>query len=118
MSANVRPNGKELRPLLIFPYDGNGIEAVDCLGDIYRLVGFVDDTPEKQGTGMGGHPILSRAAFGELSDSAVLAVPGSPKTYRTRRAIIEGLEVSEDRFACVIHPTSAIPSRVVSSYSP
>jgi sugar O-acyltransferase (sialic acid O-acetyltransferase NeuD family) len=109
MSANGRPNSGVALPLLIFPYNGNGIEAVDCLDRTYRLVGFVDDTPEKQGTGVGGHhPVLSRGAFVEFPDSAVLAVPGSPTTYRSRRAIIEGLEVSEDRFACVIHPTARV----------
>jgi sugar O-acyltransferase (sialic acid O-acetyltransferase NeuD family) len=109
MSANGRPNSGVAQPLLIFPYNGNGIEAVDCLDRTYRLVGFVDDTTAKQGKGVGGHhPVLPRAVFVEFPDSAVLAVPGSPTTYRSRRAIIEGLEVSEDRFACVIHPAARV----------
>jgi sugar O-acyltransferase (sialic acid O-acetyltransferase NeuD family) len=109
MPGNGRPNSGVARPLLIFPYNGNGIEAVDCLDRTYRLVDFVDDTPEKQGTGVGGHyPVLSMAAFVEFPDSVVLAVPGSPATYRSHRAIIESLEVSEDRFACVIHPAARV----------
>ena len=47
--ANAAARGA--RPLLIFPCNGNGLEALDCLGDAYRCVGFVDDTPEKQGDG-------------------------------------------------------------------
>jgi hypothetical protein len=38
-----------VRPLLIFPCNGNGLKALDCLGDANELIGFVDDTPEKQG---------------------------------------------------------------------
>jgi hypothetical protein len=35
--------------LLIFPHNGNGLEALDCLGPAWRLAGFVDDAPAKQG---------------------------------------------------------------------
>ena len=30
------------RPLLIFPCNGNAVEALDCLGDAYRCIGFVE----------------------------------------------------------------------------
>jgi len=101
------------KSLLIFPYNGNGIEAVDCLGESYQLVGFVDDTPEKQGTGVSGYPVFSRAALAEFPDSAVLAVPGSPTSYRTRRTVVEGLRISEDRFARVIHPSARVSPMAV-----
>ena len=29
-------------PLLVFPFNGNGLEAIDCLGDAFHLVGFID----------------------------------------------------------------------------
>ncbi|MCK7470637.1 MAG: hypothetical protein MZU95_07475 [Desulfomicrobium escambiense] len=31
--------------LLIFPCNGNGLEALDCLGDAFRCIGFIDDRP-------------------------------------------------------------------------
>ena len=92
------------RPLLIFPCNGNGLEALDCLGDAFECVGFVDDTPEKQRAGAFGLPVLSRSAFSELRDTAVLAVPGGPASYQARRQVIEGLGVAPERFATVIHP--------------
>ncbi len=98
----------EAQPLLIFPYNGNGIEAVDCLGAQYRLVGFVDDTLEKQGKDAGGYPVFDRTALLEASETAVLAVPGSPTSYRSRRSIIEGLEVAAERFARVVHPSASV----------
>ena len=96
------------RPLLIFPCNGNGLEALDCLGDSYTFVGFIDDSPDKQGTDRHGHRVMPRTAFDAFPDAHVLAVPGSPLSYRTRREPIEGLRIPERRFARVIHPRAII----------
>ncbi len=95
-------------PLLIFPCNGNGVEALDCLGEAFRCVGFIDDTPEKQGTDVHGYRVFDRSALLKHPEAAVLAVPGSPTSYRTRRATIEGLAVAPRRLARVIHPTARI----------
>ena len=98
------------QPLLIFPCNGNGIEALDCLGEAYRCIGFVDDTPDKQGTERHGIPVLPRSALAQHRDAAVLAVPGSPASFRTRGKLIAGLDVPADRFARVIHPAARVSS--------
>jgi hypothetical protein len=49
--------------LLVFPYNGNALEALDCVGDSYRFIGFVDDTPEKQGIERHGSPKLASLLF-------------------------------------------------------
>ncbi len=95
-------------PLLIFPCNGNGLEALDALGPAYRLVGFVDDTPAKIGTRVGGHAVLPRRALRDWPDAQVLAVPGSPLSYTGRRTLIEGLDIDPARWAQVIHPTARI----------
>jgi sugar O-acyltransferase (sialic acid O-acetyltransferase NeuD family) len=96
------------RPLLIFPCNGNGIEALDGLGEAWHCVGFVDDTPEKQAQGCMGISVYGRAAIEHSPDAAVLAVPGGPSSFRNRRAVIEGLGVEEQRFATVIHPSASV----------
>jgi sugar O-acyltransferase (sialic acid O-acetyltransferase NeuD family) len=96
------------QPLLIFPCNGNAIEALDCLGDAYRCAGFVDDAPDKQGATRYGHLVRTREALVEDPDAAVLAVPGSPTSFRSRRGVIEGLSVAEKRFARVIHPAARV----------
>jgi sugar O-acyltransferase (sialic acid O-acetyltransferase NeuD family) len=96
------------RPLLIFPFNGNGLEAIDCLGDAWRLATFIDDTPSKQGVNEYGHRVADRAALDEFPEAAVLAVPGSPASYRQRQPIIDGLGVARDRYACVIHPAARV----------
>ena len=114
MSGHQTVAAGDVQPLLIFPYNGNGREALDCLGDAYRCVGFVDDTPDKQGTDAHGHRVFDRTALAARTDSAVLAVPGSATSYRSRRGIIDGLGVRRERFARVVHPSARIsPSAVV-----
>jgi len=99
---------QDAQPLLIFPYNGNGIEALDCIGSAYRFIGFVDDTPQKRGIDPHGYPVLDRGAFAQFSDARVLAIPGSPSSYRSRKEVIQGLGIAEERFANVIHPTARV----------
>jgi sugar O-acyltransferase (sialic acid O-acetyltransferase NeuD family) len=106
--ASVEPEMQH--PLLIFPYNGNGIEALDCLGIAYQLIGFIDDTPEKQGNNGQGYCVYDREALVRAPDAYVLAVPGSPSSYRMRKQIIESLGVGIDRFARVIHPSATVSS--------
>jgi sugar O-acyltransferase (sialic acid O-acetyltransferase NeuD family) len=100
--------GERGKPLLIFPCNGSGIEALDCLGEAWRCIGFVDDTPEKRGTEKYGIPVYDRSALKDHPEASVLAVLGSPLSYRSRQAAIEGLGVSASRFATVIHPSARV----------
>jgi sugar O-acyltransferase (sialic acid O-acetyltransferase NeuD family) len=99
---------QDVKDLLIFPCNGNGLEALDCLGSEYRMIGFVDDAAEKQGQKVFGHPVFGREALGRWPAACVLAVPGSPISYRSRREIIESLGIGGDRYATVIHPSASV----------
>jgi len=103
-----RPTPAAPAALLIFPCNGNAVEALDCLGGEHVLLGFVDDTPAKQGRRMHGHAVHSREALRDWPDAKVLAVPGSPATYRVRRSLVEGLGVDASRWARVIHPSARV----------
>jgi sugar O-acyltransferase (sialic acid O-acetyltransferase NeuD family) len=98
-------------PLLIFPCNGNGVEALDCLGEAFRPIGFVDDSPDKVGTERFGLPVLPRSALQAHPDARVLAVPGGPASYRNRESVVNGLGVPRERFATVIHPAARVSSR-------
>jgi len=96
-------------PLLIFPCNGNGIEALDCLGEMYHCIGFIDDSDLKRGSECFGLPVFSREALSRFSDAQVLAVPGSPTSYRERGAIIDSLgPLRRERFAQVVHPAARV----------
>ncbi|MBS0394373.1 MAG: acetyltransferase [Proteobacteria bacterium] len=96
------------RPLLIFPFNGNAVEALACLDDGYALAGFVDDTPAKHGRSPFGPTVFARSVLADRPDCAVLAVPGSPTSYRQRREVIAGLGVEPARWARVIHPRASV----------
>ncbi len=100
-----------MKDLLIFPYNGNAIEALDCVGSEYRFIGFIDDTPSKQGVGIGGCKVYSRDALSSFPDAKVLAVPGSTISFKQRSRVIDGLKISEDRLASIIHPSASVSRR-------
>jgi acetyltransferase-like isoleucine patch superfamily enzyme len=96
--------------ILIFPCNGNGVEALGCLNDHQRVAGFVDDTSAKQGTKVHGIPVFGREALARLPTAKVLAVPGSPTSFSNRREVINGLNLDAGRFAAAIHPAASISS--------
>lgn len=98
----------DVQPLLIFPCNGNGIEALDCLDETYELIGFVDDAVEKRGTRVAGYPVFGREALTGHRAARVLAMPGSPSSYKSRPKIVKGLGVAADRFTTVIHPRATV----------
>ena len=72
--------------LLLFPCNGNAIEALDCLTDEMTPIAFVDDDPLKIGTTVCGLPVRSREALTACPTAKVLAVPGSPTSFSRRMA--------------------------------
>ena len=97
-----------MKKLIIFPFNGNGIEAMDCIGNEYELIAFADDTAEKQGLSEFGIPVASREIILQYPEAYILAVPGSPASYKIRKKIIEALNIPISRFATVIHPSASV----------
>ena len=98
--------------LLIFPFNGNAIEAMDCIEGQYELIGFIDDVKEKQGPSAYGVSVFDRSALDRFKDAKVLAVPGSPASYKNRAEHIASLGISKDRFTTVVHPKATIGRHV------
>jgi len=94
--------------LLIFPYNGNGLEALDCIGKNIEFLGFVDDTIEKHGINEYGNKVFGREAFEMFPDAFILAVPGSPTSFRIRGKIIDGLHLKNERFINLIHKSACV----------
>ena len=94
--------------LLIFPFNGNGLEALQCLGSNFEFVGFVDDTPEKHGKNELGFEVFDRQAFADFPNAKVLAVPGGPSSFQLRKKIIAELRLDPRRFANVVSPAAVV----------
>jgi sugar O-acyltransferase (sialic acid O-acetyltransferase NeuD family) len=112
MMAFIIHNLKSMQKLLLFPFNGNAIEALDCIDGQYELIGFIDDVKEKQGPSRYGVPVFDRSALEQFKDAKVLAVPGSPVSYKKRDEHIASLGISKDRFATVVHPRASIGKNV------
>ena len=95
--------------LILFPCNGNAIEALDCIDPgQWEVIGFVDDSADKIGKEVCGVWVYDRSLLNEHPGAKVLAVPGSPTSFPIRDTIIDGLELPADRFATVVHPTSRV----------
>lgn len=99
---------KKLTKLLIFPYNGNGLEAVGAVGKNFDLIGFIDDEVKKQGKQKNGLMVFTRNVRQKFTEAKVLAVPGSPDSYLKRKKIIAGLKIPAKRYATVIHPQTVV----------
>lgn len=95
------------KKLILFPFNGNAIEAYDCLGNNFELICFVDDEVSKYGH-YDGIPITSRKAIEDHPDALILAVPGSPTSFKRRKEFIDSLNVPDERFASVVHPNASV----------
>jgi sugar O-acyltransferase (sialic acid O-acetyltransferase NeuD family) len=111
------------KELIIFPFGGNGREALlsvlacNMLKKGWDVLGFIDDDKSTHGKECCGVKVLGgRDMLKRHPGSSVLAVPGSPESYLKRKSIIEGLLPERGRFATVIHPSAVIaPDAVIGS---
>lgn len=94
--------------LFIFPFNGNGLEALDCIRGQYDFLGFIDDTPEKKGKHALGFTVFGREVLEQHPDARLLAVPGSPASYTVRDKIILDLTDDPSRFITLIHPLANV----------
>lgn len=99
------------KKLLIFPFNGNGIEALDCINyEDFDLVGFVDDDLQKKSD---QYDIYTREILEKYKEFYLLAVPGSAESYRKRKEIITSLGIKDfSRYITAIHPNASIGRNV------
>ena len=85
------------------------VRATNAVSPTWELLGFVDDDPAKQGSVIGGIPVLGPVEIvHEHPNAHVLLCPGRPDNYVTRLRLVSRLGLAEERYATVIHPTASI----------
>ncbi len=106
--------------MLLFPFGGNAreaavvIAALNRIEERYRVLGFLDDDASTHGRSSCGLRVLGgRELVERHPDAGVLAVPGSPASYRRRSRIIASLELDPERFLTLIHPSASIADDAV-----
>ena len=87
-------------------------EAVHAVNDVrptWRLRGFLDDDPARHGAVVCGLAILGPSELvHDHPDAAVLICTGRPTDYVSRRRIAARLDLPEERYATVVHPTASV----------
>ena len=106
-----------MEEVLIFPFSGTAIEALDCLGENQVCVGFISDNEELKGTKQYGVEIFSRDVLDRIPLAKVLAVNGSPASFLQRKTIIDSLGINEGRFTSVIHRKAVLGRNVVIGFN-
>lgn len=75
----------------------------------YQPVGFLDDDPRLHGTVVSGLPVLGPIEWvKQHTEPKVVVTIGNPHAFDVRRTIVEMLELDEDRYATLIHPSVSI----------
>jgi sugar O-acyltransferase (sialic acid O-acetyltransferase NeuD family) len=89
----------------------DAVRAVNAVRPTWELRGYLDDSPELRGAEVGGLPVLGPIdALQEHPGAAVVICTGRPDNYVSRPRIAAGLDLGDERYATVIHPTASIGS--------
>lgn len=97
-----------MKEILLFPFSGTAVEALDCLGSKWKCIGFVSDDASMVGQEKFGIKIFDRSAFERFPDAGVLAVHGSPQSFLKRSEILASLNLPAERFATVVHEKASV----------
>jgi sugar O-acyltransferase (sialic acid O-acetyltransferase NeuD family) len=110
----VRENGGDL---LIVGSGGFGRETAEAVRDLitagtpWRLLGFIDDDPARDGVVIDGTPVVGgRDELKQLPDARVVVCTGRPDNYVSRPRIVRELDLPAERYATIVHPSAVVSS--------
>jgi sugar O-acyltransferase (sialic acid O-acetyltransferase NeuD family) len=85
------------------------VRAVNAVRETWKLLGYLDDDPERHGTLVGGLPVLGPIeTVHDRAGADVVICTGRPTNYVSRRMIAERLGLGDERYPTVIHPTASV----------
>jgi sugar O-acyltransferase (sialic acid O-acetyltransferase NeuD family) len=87
------------------------VRAINIRCPEWELLGYLDDDPGLVGVLRSGLPVLGPIdLLHEYPQAALVICTGRPDNYSSKRAIASRLDLPDDRYATVVHPTAAIGS--------
>jgi sugar O-acyltransferase (sialic acid O-acetyltransferase NeuD family) len=85
------------------------VRALNAVAPTWKLLGYLDDDPAKQGAMISGLRVLDRIeAVADYPDAQLLLCPGRPDNYVARCLLAERLALDDERYATVVHPTATV----------
>jgi sugar O-acyltransferase (sialic acid O-acetyltransferase NeuD family) len=102
-------------PLIVVGAGGFSRETADAVracidrGDHWKLLGFVDDDPDRTDTTIDGLSVLGPIeTVRARTDTALVVGTGRPDNYTSRLRIVRRLGLPRDRYASIVHPDASI----------
>jgi len=87
------------------------VRALNAVEPSWDLLGFLDDDPAKRGRMIGPTPVLDTTeAIDRYPDASVLLCPVRPDNYLSRRFLAERLQLDDERYATLVHPSATVGS--------
>lgn len=85
------------------------VRAINEVRPTWNLRGFLDDDPALKGTFRSGVEVLGgREQILAHLDAQFAVCVGNPRAYSTRKRLVEWCELSDERFATIVHPTAVV----------
>jgi sugar O-acyltransferase (sialic acid O-acetyltransferase NeuD family) len=85
------------------------VRAANARRPRWSLLGFLDDDPRLHGGEACGLPVLGPIErVREFPDAAVAIATARPDDYESRRLIVERLNLGDERYATIVHPTASV----------
>jgi sugar O-acyltransferase (sialic acid O-acetyltransferase NeuD family) len=105
----------EVRDLLVVGAGGfaretiEAVHAVNARRPAWRLRGVLDDDASRHGTLLGGVTVLGPLELVHEHPSAlVVLTTGRPDNYVSRPAIAARLDLPDERYATIVHPSATV----------
>ena len=106
-----------MKDLLILGASENGVLALDVISRInklklsYKVLGFLDDSTQKQGSLLCGLPVLGPLSYWEKYSNCFFTTPfvTAPKTNHCKKLVIERERIPYDRFINIVDPQVSLP---------
>jgi sugar O-acyltransferase (sialic acid O-acetyltransferase NeuD family) len=87
------------------------VRVLAATGVPWRLLGFIDDDPDRAGKVIDGTPVLGgREELKRFPDARIVVCTGRPGNYVSRPRIVGELGLPLEQYATVIHPSAAVSS--------
>jgi sugar O-acyltransferase (sialic acid O-acetyltransferase NeuD family) len=103
-----------MEELIIIGAGATGRELVSVISDInaqkptWKLVGFLDDDPAKQGRSLNGVPVLGPVAGARQYQARMVVAIAVSRDQQRRQKIVGQLALDREQFATIIHPSANI----------
>jgi sugar O-acyltransferase (sialic acid O-acetyltransferase NeuD family) len=85
------------------------VHSLNTAGKAWRLRGYIDDDPARHASTIDGTAVLGgRDLVAQMPGTSIVVCTGNPRDYVSRVRIVNDLDLPSERFATIVHPSTAV----------